>query len=365
VKIARLGVVVLAAVVLAGCGGSSKSTERRDAVNAYFDRVDRAEAGLVGSSGEIDRAFRGFRLNGNSAVEIRELAFARDRVASALHRVQAIDPPREARRLHADVVQLLLLQHAAAAELLAIVDYEPRFRRALQPLSAAGTALSQDIREAAKTKTPPAPSGSNREAATAWAQGRCGNCHTLAATGSTGTNGPNLDVLQLSAAEIAAKIRAGGAGMPALAKRIPPARIDALAAFIAAEEARAAASNAALDAYAAAFSHYQGALQGMLKALESLSAPSVLRPTHDAEVRTLRRTAGLSGAVSAALRGRHLPAANKAIRELFATAATADQDATRRASAAAVRAYNGRLRQIAMLTARITREHQRLVQQVG
>lgn len=32
---------------------------------------------------------------------------------------------------------------------------------------------------------------------------------------------------------------------------------------------------------------------------------------------------------------------------------------------AAVRAYNGRLRQIALLSARITRERQRLVQQVG
>jgi mono/diheme cytochrome c family protein len=358
-------VVVLVAVVLAGCGGSSKSTERRDAVNAYFDRVDRAEAGLVGSAGEIDRAFRGFRLTGNSAGEIHELTFARDRVAGALRRVRAIDPPRDARHLHADVVQLLLLQHAAAAELLAIVDYQPRFQRALQPLSAAGATLSQDIRQAARTKTPPAPSGSNTAAATAWAQGSCGNCHTLAATGSTGTKGPNLDVLQLDAAEIAAEIRSGGSGMPAFAKRIAPARIDALAAFIAAEEARAAASNAALEAYAAAFSRYQGALRGMLKTLESLSAPPVLRPTHVAEVRTLRRTAGLSGAVAAALRGRHLGAANKAIRELFATAATAHQVGTRRAAAAAVRAYNGRLRQIAALSARITRERQRLVQQVG
>jgi hypothetical protein len=79
--------------------------------------------------------------------------------------VQAIDPPAEARRLHADVVQLLLLQHAAAAELLAIVNYEPRFRGALGPLSAAGKALARDIREAARTKSPPASAGSNVAAA--------------------------------------------------------------------------------------------------------------------------------------------------------------------------------------------------------
>jgi mono/diheme cytochrome c family protein len=210
----RLGVVVLAVVVLAGCGGSSHGNARRDAVNAYFDRVDRAEAGLGGSSGEIDSAFRGFKLTGNSAIEVRELTFARDRIASALRRVQAIDPPAEARRLHADVVQLLLLQHAAAAELLAIVNYEPRFQGALGPLSAAGKALARDIREAARTKSPPASAGSNVAAATAWGQGRCGGCHTLAATASTGTTGPNLDVLQLTPAQIAAKIRSGGGACP-------------------------------------------------------------------------------------------------------------------------------------------------------
>jgi mono/diheme cytochrome c family protein len=357
--------LLAAAIVLAGCGGGNQGNERRDAVNAYFDRVDRAEAGLVGSSGEIDRAFRGFTLTGNSANEVHELTFARNRIASALRRVQAIDPPREARRLHADVVQLLLLQHAAAAELLAVVNYEPSFRHALAPLSPAGKALSHDIREAAKTKLPPAPTGSNVAAATAWSQGRCGNCHTLAATGSTGTNGPNLDVLQLTADEIAAKVRSGGGGMPAFAKRIAPARIDALAEFIAAEEARAAASNAVLDAYGAAFARYQGSLESILKALEALSPPSVLRPTHVAELRTLRRTAGLSGSVAAALREQHLAAANKAIRELFATAATADQAGTRRAAAAAVEAYNARLKRMATLAARITRERQRLVQQVG
>jgi hypothetical protein len=82
-------------------------------------------------------------------------------------------------------------------------------------------------------------------------------------------------------------------------------------------------------------------------------------------LRTLRRAAALSGTVGAALGRRDVAAANKAIRDLFATSATADQASTREAAAAAVRAYNRRLKQVATLAARITRERQRLVQQVG
>ena len=361
---ARCGVVAVAVIVLAGCGGGSKGNARRDALNTYFDRVDRAETGLVSSQGEIDRAFRNFKLTGNSAREVGELTFARDRVATALQRVRAIRPPADARRLHADIVRLLALQHAAAAELLQVVTYEPRFLRALAPLPAAGKALASDIRSAAKTTTP-ALSSSSKVGAAVWGRAGCGTCHTLAAVGSSGTKGPDLDVLRLSPAEIAAKVRAGGGGMPAFAKRLAPAKIDALAAFVSSAEAQAAANTSQLDAYAAAFTRYRDSVGAITTALERLSAPPVLRPSYLAELRTLRRAASLSGTVGAALTRRDVPAANKAIRELFASAAAAGQASTRRAAAAAVTAYNGRLRQIGTLSARIARQRQQLVQRVG
>jgi hypothetical protein len=152
--------------------------------------------------------------------------------------------------------------------------------------------------------------------------------------------------------------------MPAFAKRIAPAKIDALASFVSSAEVRAAASTSALDAYAAAFTRYRDSLAGVTAALERLTAPPVLRPTHLAELQTLGRAAALSGSVGAALTRRDVAAANKGIRQLFATAA-ARQSSTRQAAAAAVGAYNGRLRRIATLSARIVRERQRLVQQVG
>jgi hypothetical protein len=153
--------------------------------------------------------------------------------------------------------------------------------------------------------------------------------------------------------------------MHAFAKRLPPDRIDSLAAFVSSAEARAAAGKASLDAYAAAFADYRDALDGIVGALRALSPPAVLQPTWQAELRTLGRAAALSGSVAGALGRRDVSAANKGIRELFTTAAAADQASTRQDAAAAVRAYNGRLKRIATLAARIVRERQRLVQRVG
>ena len=356
---------MLAAVVLAGCGGGDKNSARRDAVNAYIDRVDRAQAGLIASQGEIGQAFRKFKLTGNTATQVRELTFARDRVTSALEGVRKLHPPADARKLHADIVELLTLQREAAAELLHIVVYQPRFERALAPLAPAGKKLASDIRSAAKGPTTTPFTSAEQAGAGVWAKAGCGTCHTLAAVDSAGTKGPDLDVLQLSPAEVAAKVRSGGDGMPAYTKRLPAAEIDSLAAFVSSAEAKAAANKAALGAYAAAFTAYRDALGGIVGALRRLSPPPVLRSTWQAEVRTLGRAETLSGTVAAALDREDAAAANKAIRDLFATAAAADQPTTRRAARAAVLAYNGRLRRIATLAARVARERQRLVQRIG
>src|SRR5262249_7154363 len=196
---------------------------RRDAVNTYLDRVDRAERSLLASSGEIDSAFHNFRLSANTATEMRELTFARDRVATALERVRAITPPADAGRLHGDIGELRTLQHAAAAELLHIAVYEPQFRRTIAPLVDAGNALTRDIRAAAKDSTTRVQlSSTEKKGSGVWLAAGCGSCHTLTAAGSTGTKGPDLDVLQLSAAEIAARGRTRGGGMPPFPQRLAP-----------------------------------------------------------------------------------------------------------------------------------------------
>ncbi len=205
---------MVVAVALAGCGGG-KDNPRRDAANAYIDRVDRAQAGLIASQGQIDQAFRKFKLTGNNAAEVHELTFARDRVEAALKGVRKVRPPADARKLHHDLVALLTLQRNAAAELLQLVVYDPQLKRALVPLSGAGKKLASDLRSAAKTSTTTAFTSAEQKGAGVWASAGCGTCHTLAAARAAGTKGPDLDVLRLSPAEVAAKVRAGGTGLPA------------------------------------------------------------------------------------------------------------------------------------------------------
>ena len=60
----------------------------------------------------------------------------------------------------------------------------------------------------------------------------CASCHTLADAGTSGTVGPNLDDLQPDAATVAAKVKAGGGGMPSFEGQLTSAQIAAVAAYV-------------------------------------------------------------------------------------------------------------------------------------
>jgi cytochrome c5 len=60
----------------------------------------------------------------------------------------------------------------------------------------------------------------------------CASCHTLAAAGSTGTVGPNLDQLKPSDALVAHQVTNGGGGMPAFGSSLSKAQITSVAAYV-------------------------------------------------------------------------------------------------------------------------------------
>ncbi len=66
-----------------------------------------------------------------------------------------------------------------------------------------------------------------------YASAGCGGCHVLADAGSSGTIGPNLDDLQPSQEQVAAKVRVGGGGMPAFEGRLSDQEIQDVAAYVA------------------------------------------------------------------------------------------------------------------------------------
>ncbi len=60
----------------------------------------------------------------------------------------------------------------------------------------------------------------------------CSGCHTLAAAGSTGTVGPNLDTLKVPEARVITQVENGGGPMPAFKGNLTPAQIKAVAHFV-------------------------------------------------------------------------------------------------------------------------------------
>ena len=370
---ARCGVVFLAVCLLAGCGGTSEKAKRRSAVNAYFVRVDQAELGLLSKVGEIDNAFRSFSLRTTTQAELDALVLARTRIHDGLGRVKAIAPPADARRVHSSLVQLLTLEEATADDLVRSVQFIPMFAATGPPLAAASKGLGRDL---ASVKPPPqTAAGAGAQLFTA---AGCGSCHTLAASGSNGKAGPNLDAPRPSKAAVAAQVQKGGPGMPAYGKALTAAQIGALATYVASAAGHPAAAPAAgasakapaaapdvYTAYAAAFAHYRMAIEPVLVRLAGLTAPPELRPVLVAQRHALARSISLCREIEAALGKHNVAAANKAIQKLFEVAARVNSPEVVRQQAAAARAYNARLLAIAKLSAKVTRERAQLQKTLG
>lgn len=66
----------------------------------------------------------------------------------------------------------------------------------------------------------------------------CASCHTLAAAGSKGISGPNLDELRPSVEAASDQIAGGGGGMPGYSGRLKPEEIQAVAEFVATNAGR-------------------------------------------------------------------------------------------------------------------------------
>lgn len=63
---------------------------------------------------------------------------------------------------------------------------------------------------------------------------KCGGCHTLKGAGTTGTQGPNLDLLKPSFQRAKNQVIKGGGIMPAFKGVLTDAQIDAVAKYVAA-----------------------------------------------------------------------------------------------------------------------------------
>ena len=79
----------------------------------------------------------------------------------------------------------------------------------------------------------PAPPGGGTDGKSIFASAGCGGCHTLAAAGSSGTVGPNLDEAKPSLDLAVDRVTNGQGGMPSFKGQLTDEQIQAVATFVA------------------------------------------------------------------------------------------------------------------------------------
>jgi mono/diheme cytochrome c family protein len=84
----------------------------------------------------------------------------------------------------------------------------------------------------ANTPTETTTGGGSDAGAEVFASAGCGSCHTLAAAGSTGSTGPNLDDLQPDKETVVSQVTNGGGGMPAFGDRLSEQEIEDVATYV-------------------------------------------------------------------------------------------------------------------------------------
>ena len=78
----------------------------------------------------------------------------------------------------------------------------------------------------------PTPPGGGTDGKAIFASAGCSGCHTLAAAGSTGTVGPNLDEAKPSKELAIDRVTNGRGGMPSFKGQLSEAQIEAVATFV-------------------------------------------------------------------------------------------------------------------------------------
>jgi hypothetical protein len=149
----RMALVAVAAVLLvSACGGGHKA--RRDAVTNYINRVNATQVAMRKELLAVERAYHDFgRKNGPTLAQIEpRLARSERSIRVVERRLKALDPPRDAQKLHVLLVQLVTDEAGVAHELVQLAQFSPRFSAALAPLAPAGTDLRSAFKKAKKAK---------------------------------------------------------------------------------------------------------------------------------------------------------------------------------------------------------------------
>ena len=214
-------VVVVLAVVgalgLAACGGTigySEGTGDRIRGKELFVKGcgkchELADAGTTAQIGpNLDFAFVQSRLDGLGETTIQQVV--RGQIAYPV-----VDPPTEIPGMPADI-------------------YEGQDAEDVATYVASVAGLDRGGKPIDPTNPPkPAPPDGGSDGESIFASAGCGGCHTLAAAGSSGTVGPNLDEAKPSKKLALDRVTNGQGGMPSFKGQLSQKQIEAVAEYVA------------------------------------------------------------------------------------------------------------------------------------
>jgi hypothetical protein len=136
--------VLLAVLVLTGCGSSGKS-KRRDAVNDYLDRVEQIQQRFRPSFDLANQAYRDFSKAKPSKRQIERLRGAEVSILAARNALQAVTPPEDARKLHQELLQLYDLNAALGLEVITLQQFLAGVLKVLTDLGEVNKSYRQNL----------------------------------------------------------------------------------------------------------------------------------------------------------------------------------------------------------------------------
>jgi hypothetical protein len=144
-----LGLVLLGVLVVSGCGSSAKD-KRRDAVNEYLNRVEEIQTRFAPSFAVANQAYRDFARGKGGTNQVAKLRGAEIAIVGARDALQELRPPKDAQKLHRQLVQLYDLDAALGLEALTLQQFLPQVHKVLKDLARVNKSYRTSL---AKTST--------------------------------------------------------------------------------------------------------------------------------------------------------------------------------------------------------------------
>jgi hypothetical protein len=147
----RLALAGLTVVLLvSACGGG----QRRETVVGYIDKVNTVQTEMRRPLVQVVRAYRDFGRKGGPTLAKLEPRLVRSEatIRDVDQKLKRLQPPPDARRLHALLIRLVGAEADVAHEVVQLAQFSPRFSAALRPLAPASSKLRASFATAKKAK---------------------------------------------------------------------------------------------------------------------------------------------------------------------------------------------------------------------